>query len=61
MDAQMNIGMPDWPPRSSAWVYTEGTSKRGSTGQLWEVRNRQWVRLEDERPSEPPTESRGSL
>lgn len=36
---------PDWPPRSSAGDYPEGTRKPGSTGQLWQVRNGQWVRL----------------
>jgi len=36
---------PDWPPRDSAWEYPEGTQKYGSTGQLFEVRNKQWVRV----------------
>lgn len=36
---------PDWMPRSSARDYPEGTIKHGSTGQRWQVRNGQWVRL----------------
>lgn len=36
---------PDWPPRDSAWRFDEGTLKYGSTGQLFEVRHRRWVRV----------------
>ena len=36
---------PDWPPSSSAAAHPEGTRKYGSTGQLWQVRSGQWVRL----------------
>lgn len=36
---------PDWPPQDSAASYPEGTRKYSSTGQEWQVRNGQWVRL----------------
>lgn len=36
---------PDWPPQSSAARLPEGTRKYGSTGQLFEARNGQWVRV----------------
>lgn len=39
---------PDWPPRKSAYQLAEGTRGRGSTGQLFEVTNGQWVRIWDE-------------
>jgi hypothetical protein len=39
----------DWPPIDSAWRYEEGTRKLGSTGQLWEVHDQRWVRI-----NEPP-------
>ena len=38
-------GEPDWPPRMSAIGLREGSLARGSTGQTWEARNGQWVRL----------------
>lgn len=37
----------DWSPAAMAAAYAEGTRKYGSTGQLWEVRNGQWVRVDD--------------
>lgn len=42
----MSDRMPDWPPAGSAWNLPEGTQRYGSTGQLFEVRNKQWVRVE---------------
>lgn len=36
---------PDWQPNSSAWRLPEGSRRYGSTGQLFEVRNQQWVRV----------------
>lgn len=36
---------PDWPSKASASDYPEGTRKAGSTGQVWQVRDGQWVRL----------------
>lgn len=38
-------GDPDWPPRMSAVGLRDHTLCRGSTGQTWEVRNGQWVRM----------------
>jgi hypothetical protein len=38
---------PDWPPRVSAFDFPEGTKRRGSTGQLFHVKDRQWVRIAD--------------
>lgn len=35
----------DWPPRVSALGYVEGYTRRGSTGQLWMVQDKRWVRL----------------
>jgi len=35
---------PDWPPRISASKLPDGTRRRGSTGQLFEVCNGQWIR-----------------
>lgn len=37
-------GEPDWPPRMSASGLRDGTLCNGSTGQLFEVQNGQWVR-----------------
>jgi hypothetical protein len=37
---------PDWPPRSSAFNWPEGTRRHGSTGQLWEVKDGIWVRVD---------------
>lgn len=46
---------PDWPPVHSAWQLPEGKRRYGSTGQLWEVRDRQWVRIiEPEPPKAAP-------
>lgn len=42
---------PDWPPVHSAWQLPEGKRRYGSTGQLWEVRGQQWVRIIE---AEPP-------
>lgn len=39
---------PDWPPTSSAGYFKEGERRYGSTGQLFEVRNQQWVRVQDD-------------
>jgi len=36
---------PAWPPAASAANYPEGFIASGSTGQRWQVRNKQWVRL----------------
>lgn len=36
---------PDWPPAGSAIGLPDGARGRGSTGQTWEVKNGQWVRL----------------
>ncbi len=45
---------PDWPPPQSAFLLDEGTRKYGSTGQLWQVRNRQWVRIKPLAVQDPP-------
>lgn len=37
--------MPDWLPQGSAWSLPEGTRSFGSTGQLFEVKGRRWVRV----------------
>ena len=39
---------PDWPPAASAYGLQEGYRRHGSTGQLFEVKNGQWVRVHDE-------------
>lgn len=36
---------PDWMPAASAFDFPEGERRYGSTGQVWQVRNRQWVRI----------------
>lgn len=36
---------PDWQPRASAIGLPDGHQRHGSTGQLWEVRSGQWVRV----------------
>ena len=41
---------PDWPPRISALGLADGYQRHGSTGQLFEVRNQQWVRVADVSP-----------
>jgi hypothetical protein len=41
---------PDWPPRDTASQYPEGYAKRGSTGQLFEVKYGRWVRVPEESP-----------
>jgi hypothetical protein len=38
-------GEPDWPPRMSATGLPDGYLCRGSTGQTFEVREQQWVRM----------------
>jgi len=38
---------PDWPPRASASVFPDGHQSYGSTGQLFEVKNGQWVRVRE--------------
>lgn len=35
----------DWPPRVSAFGRSDGERREGSTGQLFEVKNGQWVRV----------------
>jgi hypothetical protein len=35
----------DWPPMGSAAALLDGTQRYGSTGQLLEVKNGQWVRV----------------
>jgi hypothetical protein len=35
----------DWPPMRSAAGLLDGTQSYGSTGQLFEVKNGQWVRV----------------
>ncbi len=42
--------MPDWPPRGSAVGLPDGEFKYGSTGQLFEVKNGQWIRARGGRP-----------
>ena len=37
--------LPDWPPRVSAIGLPDGHRRFGSTGQLFEVRNGQWMRI----------------
>lgn len=39
-------GDPDWPPQVSAVGRREGERRRGSTGQLFEVRGQQWQRVD---------------
>jgi hypothetical protein len=36
---------PDWPPMMSATRLRNGLRRHGSTGQLFEVQNKQWVRI----------------
>lgn len=36
--------MMEWPPRQSASEMQDGEMARGSTGQLFIVKNHQWVR-----------------
>lgn len=38
-------GEPDWPPRMSAHDLPDHYLCRGSTGQTFEVRSGQWVRI----------------
>jgi len=43
---------PDWPPRGPAIYLRDGEQRQGSTGQRFEVKNGQWVRIiEPEKPS----------
>ncbi len=44
---------PDWPPTISAIGLAEGERRQGSTGQLWEVNNHQWVRARKDRDQKP--------
>ncbi len=37
--------MPDWPPQVSAVGLLDGERRHGSTGQLFEVKNGQWIRV----------------
>jgi hypothetical protein len=37
----------DWPPQASAIHLPDGERRRGSTGQLFEVKNGTWVRMID--------------
>lgn len=39
--------MPDWPPMRSATGLPDGEQGHGSTGQLFEVKNGQWVRVRE--------------
>lgn len=43
--ASMTDTNKPWPPRDSASSYSEGHQQRGSTGQLWQVHQGQWVRV----------------
>lgn len=43
--AQAPAAAPDWPPQVSAIGRPEGERRCGSTGQLFEARNGQWVRV----------------
>lgn len=43
----MTHDAPDWPPKSSAARLRDGTTRYGSTGQLFEVKNGRWVRVRD--------------
>lgn len=43
---------PDWMPRASAIGLPDGHQRHGSTGQLWEVRNGQWVRIDRSSPDD---------
>jgi hypothetical protein len=47
------MGAPDWPPAASASSYQEGHKQRGSTGQLFEVKKSQWVRVKEDDPRLP--------
>jgi hypothetical protein len=51
------IIQPDWPPARSAIGLQDGERHYGSTGQLFEVRNQQWVRVRSDlerHESDPP-------
>src|SRR5580692_8450769 len=56
---------PDWPPMASAVGLPDGHEQRGSTGQLFHVKNGRWERLfeEDQNPlpSSPPEEKRPTV
>lgn len=43
----MSEDQKDWPPIGSATTLPEGTERRGSTGQLWVVRDHQWKRQQE--------------
>lgn len=43
----LRLAEPDWPPSSSASNLPEGTPKYGSTGQLFEAKGGQWVRVRE--------------
>lgn len=47
---------PDWPPVSSAPEVNDGERRYGSTGQLWQARNGQWVRLKKPAAVSPETQ-----
>src|SRR5207247_1238231 len=42
--------IPDWPPHLSAVDLPDGEFRHGSTGQLFEVKNGQWIRASGGRP-----------
>jgi hypothetical protein len=41
----MSNAAPDWPPPQSATAFKDGTTTQGSTGQWFEVKHGQWVRV----------------
>lgn len=43
----LRLAEPDWPPSSSAAEMPEGTLKYSSTGQLFEAKGGQWVRVRE--------------
>ena len=47
-----NDPAPDWQPQGSARGLPDGEQRRGSTGQLWEAKNGQWVRVPENLISE---------
>lgn len=46
---------PDWPPRMSASDVPDREQRHGSTGQLFEARNKQWVRIACPQCGDAPT------
>ena len=45
LESRLRAVDPDWPPRMSAIDLPDHYLCRGSTGQLFEVQNGQWVRM----------------